>query len=136
MLQMWGQPPPAVRRAPLGSCLWNHSEFRRKKKGAGKFRRPRVKQLARCVQARRSLSQELKAKSQKLSHLLSATDGLVPKSRRLFTAVRAARALGWFAATAPYRSSNTGAIVFSASFTKIILFSQPLSTRTKSPSFT
>jgi hypothetical protein len=35
------------------------------------------------------------------TYLLSATDGLVPKSRRLLTAVRAALALGWFAAAAP-----------------------------------
>jgi len=35
------------------------------------------------------------------SYLLSATDGLAPKSRRLFAAVRAARAAGWLCAAAP-----------------------------------
>lgn len=36
------------------------------------------------------------------TYLLSATDGPgVPKSRRLLTAVRAARVAGWFAAAAP-----------------------------------
>jgi hypothetical protein len=34
------------------------------------------------------------------TYLLSAT-GLAPKSRRPFTTVRAARALGWLAAAAP-----------------------------------
>ena len=66
--------------------------------GAGSFPAPQVAcNLARCVQAR-NRSLVLAAGN---CYLLSATDGLVPKSRRLLAAVRAALALTWFTAAAP-----------------------------------
>ena len=60
-----------------------------KKKGAGRFRRHEAREM-------RSSESD---KSEE-SYLLSAM-GLAPKSRRLLTAVRAARAAGILAAAAP-----------------------------------
>jgi hypothetical protein len=69
---------------------------------AGKRRRkaPAPWSAAQPREMRSSESFKQKRRTQN-PYLLSATDGLVPKSRRLFTAVRAARTLGWFAAAAP-----------------------------------
>ncbi len=75
---------------PRGIVRWEESKpCRRTKKGAGNFRRREAREM-RSSESCKFLS----------TYLLSAI-GLAPKSRRLFTAVRAARALGIFAAAAP-----------------------------------
>jgi len=59
---------------------------KRRRKGSGAVKL----QTTREMRSSEKIGSKLKAKS---FYLLSATDGLVPKSRRLFAAVRAALAL-------------------------------------------
>jgi hypothetical protein len=74
-----------------------------KKKGAGGFRRHEAREM-RSSESGKSRStnsgRQIQIDKFKETYLLSAM-GLAPKSRRLFTAVRAARAAGILAAAAP-----------------------------------
>src|SRR5438445_8496119 len=67
---------------------------------------------------------------------LTSGGNVAPNSRRLATPRAARAAKGGAAAAAPYRSSSTGTIAPSASFTNINPPSPLRSTRMKSPNFT